>query len=261
MDVFLDRNAFSGPSQPAPSRPGLYAGQAAFNGSIAVCNWARAAAAAALPADIELAPAARPGVAAHPVVFVLGEQTQGATIFGGLTFPMGVDYHEILLAIPFVKHRRGTNLHVLVARMYASFFPAIWAGNAHYGFGKRMATMRVDGARYDVTMPDGTRLAHAVRQPLGAWCAAAQCDLRNFAAMRAMFTLPVLGRREDGSYVASYFDWDFAGARVRPARVTVAIERELAPGFLPRACCAVPDGAFEVRGMIWRLSWPQRCRF
>ena len=153
MDRFLPKDAFAASSAPAPFT-GSYAGQAAFNGCIAFCNWRRDDVAALLPPDLELATNIS-ALEFHPVAFIFGEQTEGATIFAGITFPLGVRYHEFALAIPFVEHRRGRSLHIFVPRMYSSFFPATWAGNAHYGLAKAMATMHWHGPRFSIATPDG----------------------------------------------------------------------------------------------------------
>jgi hypothetical protein len=79
--------------------------------------------------------------------------------------------------------------------------------------------------------------------------------------MRDVFALPIIGRRGDDTYIVSTFSWDFATARARPVRAALAIDAVLADGVTPRACSAVDAGAFEVAGMIWRLSWPRPCGF
>ena len=261
MDVFLGKGSFPGPWVCAGISSGSYAGQAHFNGCIAFSNWLKEEVAAVLPDELELAvnTSAAPGL--HPVAFIFGEQTEGATIFAGVTFPMGVNYHELAFAIPFVKHRRGRYLHTFVPRMYSSFFPATWAGNAHYGLGKEMGTMRWEGPLFAVATADGTPVFHASIEPVGEWEAGPRCDLPNFAAMRAVFALPVVGRRTDGTYVTSYFGWDFGAAQVRPARAALSINAGLAQGVNPHSCATVSSGTFEVRRMIWRLSWPVSCRF
>lgn len=261
MDRFLGKEWFPGPCVDVNAFTGSFVGQADFNGCIAFCNWRKEDVAAVLPVELELAVNTSFAPELHPVAFIFGEQTEGATIFGGVTFPMGVNYHEFALAIPFVKHRRGRNLHTFVPRMYSSFFPATWAGNAHYGLAKEMATMRWQGPLFVIATPDGTMVLHASVEPAGDWAAGPRCELPNFAAMQAVFALPVVGRRTDGTYVASYFGWDFSAARVRPARATLSIDTALVEGLAPRWCATVASGTFEVQRMIWRLSWPISCRF
>lgn len=260
MDNFLGKEAFPGPTT-VRTGAASFVGQADFNGCIAFCNWPKEDLAAVLPADLELAVNTSSTPELHPVAFIFGEQTEGATIFGGLTFPMGVNYHEFALAIPFVRHRRGRNLHTFVPRMYSSFAPATWAGNAHYGLAKDMAAMRWQGPLFVIAAPDDTLLFHASVEPAGEWTPGPTAALPNFAAMRAVFDLPVVGRRGDGTYVTSYFGWDFGGAHVRPARAWVSIDAALADGVAPRWSATLASATFEVRRMVWRLSWPGRCQF
>jgi hypothetical protein len=259
MEGFLGQDFFRGPSVAAPCP--TFVGQADFNGCIAFCNWSRDDVARILPADLELAVNVSPTPDLHPLVFIFGEQTQGATIFGGMTFRMGVRYHEFGMAIPFVKHRRGQHLHTFVPLMCSSYFPATWAGNAHYGFAKRMATMRWEDSLFVMTKPQGALLLHISVEPAGEWVPGAACDLPNFGGMRSIFALPVLGRRRDGTYVQSYFGWDYAEARVRAARAAVSIDAALVEGLTPRTCTSLGSATFEVQGMAWRLSWPEFRRF
>src|SRR5262249_5149920 len=203
MDIFLGKESCPGPCVCAGTASGSYAGQAHFNGCIAFSNWQKEEVAAVLPDELELAVNTSAAAELHPVVFIFGEQTEGATIFGGVTFPMRVNYHELAFAIPFVKNRRGTHLHPFVPRVVSVFFPARWAGNGNYGLGKGMGTMRWEGPRFAVAMADGTMVFHASIEPVGGWEAGPRCDLPNFAGMRDVFALPVVGRRTDGTYVTS----------------------------------------------------------
>ncbi len=261
MDVFLTSAAFvnSGLDVNAPSV--TFVGQARFNGCITFCNWPRRDVEALLPPELELAANTSAASDVHPVAFIFGEQRQGATIFAGIPFPMGVQYHEFAMAIPFVKHRRGRPLHIYIPRMYSSYFPAIWHGNTYYGFAKEMATMWWQGPIFLITGKSGALLLHAAVEATGGWSAGSTCELPNFEATRAIFTLPVVGRKSDGTYVRSYFGWDFGDAVVRTADACVSIDVPLIDGLDPRRCHDVASGTFEVRGMLWKLSWPAVCRF
>lgn len=261
MDQFLGKESFAGPCATVNAVTGSFVGRADFNGCIAFCNWRKEDVAAVLPADLELAENISSTPEVHPVAFIFGEQTAGATIFAGVTFPMGVSYHEFAMAIPFVRHRRGRYLHTFVPRMYSSFPPATWAGNAHYGLAKEPASMRWHRPLFVIATPGGGLLFHASVEPAGDWAPGPRAELANFAAMRAVFSLPVVGRRHDGTYVASYFGWDFGAARVRPARAWLSIDAALVEGLAPRWCTALAPGTFEVGRMTWKLSWPDACRF
>jgi len=259
MDPFLGRNAFPGPVIDVDTAAGSFVGQARFSGCVAFTNWRRSDVEAVLPPELALATnTIAPDL--HPVVFVFGEQSDGAIRFAGLTVPTGATYHELGIAIPFVHHRHGRHLHSYVPRMYASYFPSIWHGNVTYGFGKEMGHMAWQGEIFLLTAEDGSLLLHGASEPAGSWSSGSSCTLPNFDSMRAVFAMPVIGRRADGSFVCSYFGWDFQDAQVRASDCCVSIDASLAVGLGPRRCPDVAAGSFDVRGMMWRLTWPTPCR-
>jgi hypothetical protein len=259
MDCFLGRSAFAGPVIDVDAAGTRFAGQARFSGCIAFTNWPRAEVEALLPPELELAPNTM-AVDLHPVVFVFGDQADGALLFAGVTLPTGVTYQELGIVVPFVRQRGGQHLHSYVPRMYSSYFPAVWHGNAHYGFSKETAVMRWQGPVFLATREDGSLILHADTEPTGSWSPGARCEAPNFAAMRSVFALPVIGRRDDRSYVGSYFGWDFRETQVRPSDSCVSIDAAFLPGLRPGLRHDTASGTFEVRDMIWRLSWPGPCR-
>ncbi|HVN85620.1 MAG TPA: hypothetical protein VMW17_12330 [Candidatus Binatia bacterium] len=230
--------------------------EASFNGHIVFSNWSRAEVEKLLPPDLELCAniSATPDI--HPVVFIFGDQAQGAMLFGGFTFSLGVQYQELGVAVPFVKHRRDPLIHTFMARMYSSYDIATWNGNFHYGFSKVMAKLGWRGPVYLVTAEDGALLLHATVADSGEWLSGDRCTLPNFAAVQWIFSLPVVGRRANGIYVRSYFGWDFGAAQVRTADACGSIDAPFLPGLTPQDWHDVSAGTFEVRNMIWRLSWP-----
>jgi hypothetical protein len=259
MDGFLGRCAFAGEAVDARAAGATFVGQATFNGGVAVTSWPRGDVAGLLPRGLALATNVSPTPEAHPVVFIFGEQTCGAVRVGGYPFPVGRDYLELCVAVPFVRHVQGRYLHTFIPRMYATYLPAVWNGNAHYGFSKRLARISWDGSLYVVTTTAGVLLLHTEVEPVKGSDPAAVPP--NFAAMREMFSLPVVGRKQDGSYVASYFEWDFDTAVVRAADAVVSIDEPFLEGLTPRRCPDAPSGSFDVRGMVWRLSWPSPPRW
>ena len=261
MDTFLDTTAFPGPVVGRNVLANPFVSQASFNGYIAFTNWPRAEAGRLLPPDLELCANVSATPDAHPVVFIFGDQTQGAMLFGGFTFSLGVHYQELAMAIPFVKHKHGEYVHTYMVRMYSGYTVATWNGNFHYGFSKETARLRWQGPMYIVTTEDDALLLHAAAQATGKWSAGESCALASFAAMRTIFAQPVVGRKSNGAYVCSYFGWDFGEALVRPADVWVSIDAPFVEGLTPRECYDVPSGTFQVRRMLWRLSWPSSCRF
>lgn len=259
MEAFLDHAAFRKTSDGAGTVTRSFVSQANLNGCISFSNWPRQDVEKLLPTGMELARNVSTTPDVHPVAFIFGDLTHGATMFGGFTFPTGIAYQEFALAIPFVKHRASRHLHTYIPRMYSSYFPPTWSGNAHYGFAKEMASLRWQGSVFLITT-DETLLLHAAVEATGNWTSGSGCELPNFAAMSEIFCLPVVGRRTDGADICSFFGWDFSAAAIRPADAYVSIDAPLCDGLSPRRCHDVPSGTFEVCGMIWRLSWPSsRC--
>ena len=259
MEALLDRRAFPGPSIDAAAAGLGFPGLARFDGCLVATAWARRDVEALLPEELELAPNVSAAPDVHPVVFVFGEHHGGTAVYGGLTVPLAVDYGEFVLAVPFARVRGGPHLHVWVPRMFSSYFPATWSGNVYYGFTKDMARMTWHGPVWVMTGETGELLVHAAVEPAADW-SPARLASAHLDPLRAIFALPLVGRRADGTLVTSYFGWDFADAAVRRVGAEVSLDGTLVPGLAPRRCHAVPGGAFEVRNLVWRLSWPAACR-
>jgi hypothetical protein len=259
MDCFLDRSAFRGVVRDAERAGAAFVGAARFSGWFACANWPRAALEALLPPALRLARNVSAAPEVHPLLFVFGEQSEGTILFGGMNVPMGVRYREFALAIPYVTRRDGRHLHTYVPRMYSSLHPPVRDGNVHYGFNKALAELERQGPIVTLTAAAGPLLWHAAVESSGGWCRAARAALPNLAALQAAFTLPNVGRKESGRYVRSYFGFDWQGAQVRPVRCAMSIDAPLVDGLAPQRCHSVAGGAFEVRGLLWRLSWPEPC--
>jgi hypothetical protein len=160
--------------------------------------------------------------------------------------PWGVRYHELMIAIPFVRwdHREGPFL--FVHRMVCDYWPAVWVGNSYYGFNKSFARVDWDGRRFSVA--DGSNRL---------FCAELLADLParpetlNWIVTAAQ--LPVLGQREDSTFVSSRFDWNFEPASVRRTKMRLLPGQ----GSLGRLLeDRQRSDAYWVDGMRWRLSWP-----
>ena len=236
-----------------------FAGEASFDGSIAFTTWPRSDVARLLPAELALAENTSPTPDLHPVVFVFGAHTRTSLVFARATVPIGAGYGEFALVVPFVTHPPTLQLHCWIARMYSSYFPAVWDGNVRYGFSKALATMVWHGPMFVMTNEQGALLLHAAIETESEWSGRGHGDLPHFAALQEMFSLPIVGRKADGGYVCSWFDWEFAHAAVRPIASWISVDAPLIPG-LAEQCHAAPVG-FDVRRMIWKLSWPSACRF
>ena len=261
MDTFLPPSAFAGSwMNHAATRPATLT-EAEFNGHLVVSNWQREEVQRLLPPNIEPCINTSATADLHPVVFLFGDLTGGAMRFGGMTMSTPVNYRELGICVPFVKGRADSDIHTYMLRMYSSYDVATWNGNFHYGFSKQIARLWWQGPLFMVTTQDDRLLLHATVEPTGEWLDAEACAPPNFAALRAIFSAPVIGRKNTGAYVCSYFGWDFSAAQVRAADACVSIDAPFVDGLSPRQCFDVSGGTFEVRGMIWRLSWPMPCRF
>lgn len=232
--------------KPTRLQPTAIAGQATFAGCLAVINVARQVLLPMLPPSVTLP---QGDSREYPCLLVFGEQGDGITFFGGLSVPWGVRYHELMVAIPFVRWEGAAGEHLFVAGMTCDFWPAVWNGNLHYGFSKRLARMSWDGERFSVTDESHQPSFYAALQPR------ASATAGQFEWIQSAVALPVLGLRRDGVFVRSRFDWDFREADVEAAALRLTLGqnfRELPLG----EHTACHDDAFQVRRMRWRLSWP-----
>ena len=253
------RRAFLGPALAAAQAAPSVAGQARFDGCLAMSLWPRADVERLLPSDLVLAPRADTAAAApHPVLALFGEHLDSGLVIAGLLLPMGIRYWEFCLAIPYVAARGGRHLHTYVARMYSSYFPAVWTSNAHYGFAKAQADMRWEGPLFVVTAPGGALLWHAAVESDAAW---QRGDASGLAPLAEALALPMAGRRADGTWLESYFQLDFGAALLRPTRARLSVDAPLVEGLAPRLDYALPGAALQVQGMLWRLTHPGPCHW
>jgi hypothetical protein len=217
------------------------AGQATFTGCLAVVNVARQELRSVLPSSITLPPTESDD---FRCLLAFGQQREGTTFFGGLSVPWGISYHELMVSIPFVRwHDEGN--YLFVSGMMCDFLPAVWNGNAYYGFRKRFAEMTCDGARFAAAGEDGAPCFHASARGRGV-----PPDLHWISTA---VTLPVLGQREDGDVVQSRFDWGFRDATVEAVDLHMKVRQPFPT--LP-AGEHLAELACRVHGMRWRLSWP-----
>ncbi len=241
----------------ARSATASFVGEAHFDGLIVLSSGESARIAAALPPGLELVgnPAEAPD--RHRVIFAFGEQMRTAVLFGGLVIPTGVQYHEAMIAIPYVRSVHDSHPCTFIPLMCCTDQWATWSGNTYYGFAKRMATVERRGNTFLVSASEGPLLLHATANPEGDWMPARECTLRGLATVREVFEAPVLGRRGEGSYVRSRFEWSFAAASIRRAPTVVSIDTPLGSGLEADVFHGAVSESFEVTGMRWRLSWPE----
>jgi hypothetical protein len=258
MEIFLGRDAFPGPVVDAAGVVHRFMGEARFAGCIAFANWPRVEIERMLPPELALAANRSPTPELHPVLFMFGAIRNTTILFGGVAMPTGVDYPELLMAIPFVRHRSGCNLHLYMARMFSSVPASVFVGNAYYGFAKSLAAMSWQGPIFTVSdATDGHLLLHASVDSGGGPDGAAP----NLAAMRSILALPIVGRRTDGTLVSSYFELDFDAGSVTPADSWISIDAPIMAEVGPHRCYDAPAGTILFNDVIWRLSWPLPCRF
>jgi len=192
----------------------------------------------------------------HPIVFIFGEHYRSKVFFASLALPTDVRFRELVIAVPFVRTRRGMGPAVFLPRVFSGEAVVTWSGNAHYGFAKRMVPMEWFGNTFVATDEDGGLLAHATVEPLEAWRPAARNGRPGLVGAESLGRLPILGHLADGRLVRSVFDWGFEDAWLRTVRATVSIDATVGQGIVPRRSNCASAGCVEVAGMRWRLSWP-----
>lgn len=245
---------------PSPHRAADWVGEAIFNGHIAVWAWSVDDVRRVLAPGLELVPPPfGPTIPPehHPVIFVHGEQTRGTNFFAGIPLRSGLAYQEGGFFVPFVR-MRGGRLSTAVPAMYADFFPPVWHGEAHYGYGKQLVAFREEGPLRVCLSAEGRVLLELAAEPRGPWYRAASCVEPLMAFVQAATSLPVVGWTREGGFIGSHFLWRFADAHVRAADSSVELHAGMMAGAARRTCPDVTDGTIEVRGMIWRLGWPGR---
>lgn len=216
------------------------AGEATFSGGLTTLLVDRDVVAAMLPsltAPAPFSPRSR-------VLLAFGEQARGMTYFGGWPIPWGIRYHELMVAIPFVRLDGSDEDYLFVTGMTCDFLPAVWNGNRFYGFKKRFVSMS-SGPDSFVVDPPGDGFSATLRP------SPALDEDREW--VRWASALPILGVRDDGSFVRTRFDWSFTNARLDAAEVRVHIGRQFPE---------LTAGTYESRGvrvtdMRWRVGWPQ----
>lgn len=234
-----------------------FVGEATFAGCFALCERPRAEVTAWLPPGIALARSGGASGDAHTVAFAFGTHTGSATRFAGFDLRLGIVYQEIGAFVPSVLRDESLEPELYVARMYSSFYPAVWNGNAHYGFAKELAEIHRIGPRFRVLGPERRTLLEGVAEPTGEWRVPSAGAVPTLEHVREIFALPVLGRLADGRLVRSRFCFEFGAASVRPVDAAVCVEAPLAPGVEVGDYADGALGSLEVRDMIWRLSWPE----
>ncbi len=233
--------------------------RAMFEGVVAHVCADRAALAAILPAPLELASAADQHQ--HPLIMIIGEQTRGASLYGGRVFEWGTRYHELIVVIPFVALRRSRRLCNFSPAMVTGYDLPTLIGNISYGYPKRLGRYGEFGERGSIrtfsTAEDGL-VFECHTQPgseAPEWQeAAAQPGLE---AMVRVIAQPWIGRKPSGSFVRSHSRWSLDGARARAVVPKAVLSGSLLGTGTPLVMDPMPGGGFEVEDLRWELDWPR----
>jgi hypothetical protein len=237
-----DRRGGESPSLPLAA----VAGQATFDGCLAVLDVPRESLVAMMPPGIALPDTAS---SSSQCLLAFGEQRDSTAFVGGVSVPWGIRYHELMVAVPCLPRWGRPDAALFVLGMVCDAWWAVWNGNAYYGFQKDLAAMGWDGKRFVVSDHETGRTFDAVIGP------GSTASRRGLTWIERAAALPVLGHHGDNRFVQSRFEWDFRQAAVEPAALHLALGSHFRP--LPmRGEDICPDRVYRVRDMRWRLSWP-----
>jgi len=256
---FLGLKDFSGSYQPRRSDTKT-GGQSTYHGKIVFTNIARNIVADVLPQDLRLAANNSETPDLHPVVYLYGHQTNTKWVINGRKIPVGRDYQELILVIPFVQNVKGEKWHNYIVRIYLNDKAAREIGNKFFGYAKHDATFNETGTQFTVLV-DGRPTSHATVATLGPWQTSkdAERTLPNYRDIQTIFEMPVLGMKEERKtlrFICSYFEWRYDSVEVAPVRSQHHL-------LLSGSLTSVPEGAIAIRNLQWRIDHPPppRCEF
>ncbi len=263
-DSFLGADDFAG-DYIAKSGETTMGGSAIYEGRIVVSNQLRSQVEAVLPSDLQLAANTSTTPDVHPVMLIFGHQTKtGWVLPGGFEPPVGDDYSELILMIPFVQRLGRQKLHNYMVRIYLNDHWALVVGNWWYGLQKIDAGFAETPNSFEVFDGLGAQLFGLTITSSGNWIASddAQMNLANYQDLLTIIDMPVLGTLSwtpADQHVCTYFDWQVAAAEVRPIATRHKYAKAFAAGldnWVGTEFSSVLDGAFEVRGLKWMLRMP-----
>jgi hypothetical protein len=207
---------------------------------------------AMLPAGLDLAAQDLTPGERHPLVLIMGQQSDVRP----RVLPLGADYLEFILAVPFVERpERGAPRGPFgyCPRLFLDRHVPIIAGRLLYGYAKRRALIRMTAASYSIAEPGGAdRLLEAhfriTERPLEA----------PWGGTATLFDLPVISRAA-GTWWYSCADFGLERALVQPVELRLTIHRPFVSG-LPVGQFAMAgiggvSHAFRIR-TEWRLAGP-----
>jgi hypothetical protein len=246
------------PDTVARGRPAPFDFVGRMSAVVAVLSLPREGARAMLPAGLELAAQDFLPGKRHPLVLILGRQSDVRPRL----LPFGADYLEAILAVPFVQlggpGERPRGPFCFCPRLLLDRRLPIALGRLLYGYDKRRALIRMTADGYRIAGPAHGELL------LDAQFRTAEAPVepsRRAAAM--LFDLPVIGRAAQ-SWRFSFADFGVDRAQIEPLELTLTIHRPFVSGL--------PVGKFVIAGIegetarafriqtSWRLlgPWAQR---
>lgn len=214
-----------------------------LSAAVAILSVPREAAQAMLPAGLTLAPQAVARRGEHPLLLVLGRQTD---VRLGLA-PAGIDYLELILAVPFVEGGPRAGPLCYLPRLFLDRWLPTVGGRLMYGFAKRRAMISTTDDSYQVRSRRRGELLLSARFRT----VAPAVEAARLGPVRALFELPMISRGAR-RWRHSFADFELERARIQPIALQFAIERAFVPGL--------PVGAVAINGLADGGSWAFRLR-
>ena len=263
---FLGPQDFSGTYRPRCGNADI-GGNATYHGNIVFTNLERTIVQTIVPQGLKLA-ANTVASTQHPVIFLYGRPHNTSWMVAGTPVIVGPNYQELMLLVPFVQETSGTRWHTHVVRMYLDDLNAIWIGNVFFAYGKEWGTSVESGTQVS-EFAGGVQKFYANITPNGPGRTDAQAEasMPNYAAIKSIFDMPVVGRRADGTLVCSYFELNFTSATITPVQSTHQFLDPFVPPMVNwsglGSLSSVPDGAIAVQNVNWRIKQPPPapCKF
>src|SRR5262249_49482129 len=259
---FLGPDDFVGDYRPRGCNA-AFGAEAIYHGRVIAINIPDNVASKVLPSGFHLAanPVSSPDQ--HPILLFLGHQTHTKYVFPGWSPPVGNDYTEVIVVVPFVQKDGSSHWHNYVARIYLDDLPALYVGNLYYGMMKEEANFTETTTTLDVYR-NGVHWFQASFSSTATWTpsAVATTSLPNYRALLTMLEMPVQGTLTylGGQPVCSYFEWNCDDVQVRPISSQVRFLEPLQTGVTSwpalGTVSGVSDGAWELQGLRWRMAFP-----
>ena len=188
----------------------------------------------------------------HPLLLVMGRQRNVRFACA----PVGIDYFEFILAVPFVEpagsRGAGGPFGYMPCLLLDRWLPTV-AGRILLAYEKRRAVIAGTNDSYRIVSAEtGEQLLAARHRP-----PARPGTYRLPVSLRRALELPVISRRAGGGWRYTVVDLRLDEAQIEPVEMDLAIERPFAPG-LPAGEFALDGGggrAFRLR-TSWRLTGP-----